>query len=424
MDHTETSAHKYLRWFFTLLLTALGIFLVVYAVPKLIAFFFPFVLAWIIALIAAPLIRLMQKKLHLTNKLGSAIVVVLFVALILGLLFLVMQLLINETVAFLPKAPGYISSVLDALDTVGSWLTRTVEKLPEGLIKTVDNLIEDLKDILVNWGTDVAGRIGSKLASYVSSIVLNLPRTFFYSIITIVASYLLIMEKDNILNALRRYLPRWAKDAALYAKKSFRRALGGYFVAELKMSWIVALIMLAGFILMKVPYAFLLSLLVAFVDFLPVFGSGTILLPWALVALLNHSYWMALELLVLYLLTQGFKQVVGPKLMGETMGLPPLLTVVFLFIGFKLYGIGGMIFAIPLGMILVEICQYGVFDAAVGVFKEMAAEVQAILKKPVEEKEEPEPAEDEFDMTEEEVTEDDLPQQKKKKHKKRSADRP
>ena len=96
-------------------------------------------------------------------------------------------------------------------------------------------------------------------------------------------------------------------------------------------------------------------------DFLPVFGTGTALLPWGLIKLLGGEYAFAAGLLLIYVLTQVTRQIVQPKLVGDSMGLPPLLTLFLLYLGFKADGIAGMILAVPIGLLFVNLYHYGAF---------------------------------------------------------------
>ncbi|WP_303031064.1 AI-2E family transporter, partial [uncultured Duncaniella sp.] len=104
-------------------------------------------------------------------------------------------------------------------------------------------------------------------------------------------------------------------------------------------------------------------MLIAFLDFLPLFGTGTALFPWALVKLLSGEWAFAVGLVLLYLLTQAVRQIIQPKIMGDSLGLSPFATLFFLYLGFKLRGISGMILAVPLGMLAVNLFQYGIFDS-------------------------------------------------------------
>ena len=124
----------------------------------------------------------------------------------------------------------------------------------------------------------------------------------------------------------------------------------------------VCLILVIGFVILKVHFYFLLALLIAFLDFLPFFGTGTALIPWALYKLLVKDYRMVVGLIILYGVTQLVRQLIQPKLVGDSMGMRPLLTLLFLYIGYKAGGIFGMIFAVPIGMIIINLYKAGAFD--------------------------------------------------------------
>ena len=374
----ETRGHKYGRWFFTLALTLAGILASIFVLPGAIVFFFPFVIGWLIAIMASPLSRWLEKKLHIRKKVGSVLVVVLVLALVIAGLYFTISRLIKEIGDFIPKAPMYLQKLLEFLDRISGWIGGLFSGLPENIRTAFDSFSEDVKTSMITWVRDFS----SNFATGVGSFALSVPSMLFYAVITVVSSFILVMERERLWNGFYQRMPDSVQRFLDMAKKSLKKALSGYFMAQLKMSWFVAVIVLVGLILLKVPYALLLSLLIAFIDFLPIFGSGTVLWPWALAEVMEENYMMALWLMVIYLAVQIARNILSPKFMGESMGLSGLMTIFCLFLGFRLYGVIGVVFAVPLGMVLMEIKQYGVFNPALGVLKEMARSVADFLKKP------------------------------------------
>ena len=125
---------------------------------------------------------------------------------------------------------------------------------------------------------------------------------------------------------------------------------------------IVFVILIAGFSMMGVRYAVLLGLLIAFLDFLPFFGTGTAMIPWALYKLLIGNYKMAIILIIIYVITQAVHQLLQPKLISDSVGINPLVTLVLLYVGYKISSVLGMILAVPIGMVLINMVQAGAFD--------------------------------------------------------------
>jgi hypothetical protein len=114
--------------------------------------------------------------------------------------------------------------------------------------------------------------------------------------------------------------------------------------------------------ILQVRYALLVALGIAFLDFLPVFGTGTVMLPWAVIELLNKNYRMMFGLLIIWLVGQLVRQIIQPKIVGDSVGVDPIPTLFLLYIGYKAAGVVGMILAVPIGMILINLYEEGVFD--------------------------------------------------------------
>jgi predicted PurR-regulated permease PerM len=138
--------------------------------------------------------------------------------------------------------------------------------------------------------------------------------------------------------------------------------VGGYFKAQFRIEVWMYVLLLVGFTILQVRYAFLIALLVAFLDFLPFFGTGIVLLPWAVITLVGGNYIRALGFLVMWGVGQFFRQLIQPKIMGESIGMEPIPTLFLLFAGYKLAGVGGMLVAVPVGIIVVNMNEAGFFD--------------------------------------------------------------
>lgn len=163
-------------------------------------------------------------------------------------------------------------------------------------------------------------------------------------------------------------------------KEETKRLIGGYFLAQFKIMFVVAVILAVGFLVLGVHYAVLLGILIAILDFLPLFGTGTVLIPWAIIKLLAGEYALAMGFALLYVLTQVVRQIVQPKIVGDTMGFPPLMTLVFLYLGFKFRGISGMILAVPIGILIMNLYKFGAFDEMIASAKTLMKEIQRFRK--------------------------------------------
>ncbi len=145
-------------------------------------------------------------------------------------------------------------------------------------------------------------------------------------------------------------------------RRSILKSVGGYFKAQLKIEVWMYLLLVVGLSVLRVDYVLLIALGIAFLDLLPFFGTGTVMVPWALIKIFSGDYKMAIGLLIIWGGGQLARQIIQPKIVGDSIGVAPIPTLFLLFIGYKLGGVIGMIIAVPLGMLLSTMYQEGVFD--------------------------------------------------------------
>ena len=136
----------------------------------------------------------------------------------------------------------------------------------------------------------------------------------------------------------------------------------GYLKAQFKIEIWVYLIITVGFMLLRIRYGYLIAIPIALLDILPVFGTGTVLVPWTLFKLLSGDYIYAFGLIVIWGVSQLVRQIIQPKMIGDSMGMAPIPTLVLLYIGYKLAGVVGMIVAVPLGILVLAMDEAGFFD--------------------------------------------------------------
>ena len=131
----------------------------------------------------------------------------------------------------------------------------------------------------------------------------------------------------------------------LDSARRMRGVLGKWLLAQCKLMSITFAIVAAGLTLLRIPSSLLWALLVALVDALPILGTGTVLVPWSVVSFLQGDTPRALGILGIYITAALTRSMLEPKLLGQHLGLDPLVTLIALYIGYRLWGVGGMILA-------------------------------------------------------------------------------
>ncbi|NLK99349.1 MAG: sporulation integral membrane protein YtvI, partial [Clostridiales bacterium] len=348
------------------LLFAIGIVLFIFLVfPKLLAFFLPFVIGWVVAMIANPLVRFLEKKVKILRKHSSAIIIVVVIGAIVGVVYLIIAMLVRESKQLARDLPNILEHLGLQFTQLSIKMRALSSDMPEPLQKLISNLLDSVNKNLMGFEL----REDLLTFSVASNLAQNIAEFFLTLIMTILSAYFFIAKRDDIMSGIKKNMPSSVIDGWHFIYQNFTKAVGGYFKAQFKIMLVLIVIMFAGFEILRVSYSFLLALGIAFLDFLPVFGTGAVLWPWALLDMLSGNYFRAVGLVVIYLICQIVKQILQPKMVGDSIGMNPLSTLVFLYIGYRLYGVIGMIIGVPVGMVVVNLYRIGMFDRLIKGFK-------------------------------------------------------
>ena len=363
----ETKA--YCKALTNIVLALIGVFLLITVLPRVLSFFMPFVVAWIIALLASPMVKFLEDKLKIKRKAGTACVIIAVIAVIVLIGYGVAAFLIDQIQGLLRDLPDIWESLQLQIDEVSRSLSRLFVSLPADVQESWAFFFENVESSLGEW---VAG-LGSPSMSWLGNVAKQLPNLFVAVIMCLVAAFAFTAERTNMRNFMQDYMPETMKKYWDMIRVSLSSAVGGYLKAQLKIEFWIYLIVTAGLFILRISYAPVLAIFIAVLDFLPVFGTGTILWPWIVFEVFGRNYKLAVGLAVIWGVSQIVRQVIQPKIMGDSMGMHTLPTVFLLYIGYKASGIFGMIIAVPIGIIFINMYQAGVFDTIVNSFRILGA---------------------------------------------------
>lgn len=337
-------------------LTATVLF--IYVGIKAIFYFMPFVIGWILSVIAGPLVTFLEKKLKIMKRLGSAITIILVLALCIGLIYLIISQIWEEISVLIRNFPSMYHDLERGLSQIGTQGNTLFERFPEQIQNSWATLMNNLDDT----ASSLIGRIGEPTIEVAGNVAKRIPSVLIGTIVAFVSAYFFIADKENLGEWVKKVVPKSITSRLLLVGENLKYAMGGYFKAQFKIMGVVFAILLVGFTLMQIRFSILLAIVIAFLDFLPFFGTGTALIPWAIYKFLVGDYKMVAALVILYGVTQLVRQLIQPKLVGDSMGLNPLYTLFLLYLGYRVGSVLGMIFAVPVGLILLNLYQAGAFD--------------------------------------------------------------
>lgn len=349
---------KYWKALVNIVIAIVMVVLVLWLVPKLLWFFLPFVVGWIISLIAAPLVKFFEEKLKIRRKAGSAFVIVAVIAVVVLVLYGICARLAEEVMGLMNALPAMWKSAGTDFEEIGDRLSILVNRLPADMQETLSHLAQQAN----TYAGELVGKLSTPTIAAVGNFARQLPGILIGIIMCLLSSYFFVAEKSQISSWFGEHMPRSVRERYHMIRDGLMKAVGGYFKAQLKIEVWMYVLLVIGLAILRVDYALLIALGIAFLDFLPFFGTGTVMVPWAIVKILSADYKMAIGLLIIWGVGQLARQLIQPKIVGDSVGVPPLPTLFLLFIGYKVGSVLGMILAVPLGLILYTMYEEGAFD--------------------------------------------------------------
>ena len=360
----------------SLAFSLIGTILFIYVGVRALFYFMPFVIGWFLSFIASPLVVWLEKRLKIVKKLGSAIIIIVVLAACIGLIYFAISRIWGEISSLIQDFPSMYRDLERGFRQIGERTSQLSQLLPDNVQEGLDAVAANLDETM----SGIISTISEPTVEAAGNFAKRIPSILISFIVTIISAYFFIADRESIIVWAKKIFPDPIVERMTMVTDNLKYAVGGYFKAQLKIMAVVFAILLVGFGIMGVHFSILLAIGIAFLDFLPAFGVGFVLWPWIALSLLQGKFVFALLLAVVYLATQVVRQVLQPKIMGETMGLPPLWTLFFLFVGFKFYGLLGMIFSVPVGMFFLSVYRYGLFDGMIGATKELCRDIGRILQ--------------------------------------------
>ncbi len=339
MEKSVFLQKKYVKLYKVIGVTA-GVYLAFrYALPL----FAPFVAAYLLAGAVRPVVLFLKKRLHLPVSAGAVFSIVLLAGGLGTGIFFLGKLLVEQIVRLVENYGGYRDEVLGMAERfcnrVDGWFS-----LKAG---TVGDLMHTgLSRIGKTMNEDVLPELSRKSVAAFGSFAYGVAGV----IIAFVAAVLFLSDREKYAKGYRR--------SPFYAEaKQVMGRLSEAGVAYLKTQCIIMLLVggicTVGFLFVKREYALLLGVAVAVLDAFPVLGSGLVLVPWAVICLLRGMYLQVAALAVMYLLCVLVREGLEPKLLGNRIGIPPLYTLMAVYVGVELFGLLGVILG-PFGLVIIR----------------------------------------------------------------------
>ncbi len=300
----------------------------------------PFLIAWCIALLTRTPASRLCRRIKIPERIMRVVLSALIAIAFLGLVSLGVWMLIKE-----------LWHLLSSLGEGGT-LRDIIDKVMSGGIfgGVFDSLGDTVGDAFYNFLISIAGSLGTTVTGWISAI----PRVLLFIIVTVIATIYFSLDLERVNSAVFRLLPRAIYNWLATFKRGFFSIGLKYIRSYLTLMLITFAVILFGLVLLGRPYSLLVAFIIAFLDLLPVIGVSTVLVPWSIYEIVFGDMGVGVGLILLLIVHEIVRQIAEPKIIGESLGVHPIVTLAVIYIGYSLFGFVGLLL-VPLATVLIDI---------------------------------------------------------------------
>lgn len=310
------------------------------------AYLLPFVIGIVVSFLVQRPVRFINRKTKIPRSVSTVLLVVFTYFAILGLIVLILYGLYNWVYSLTKFLPDIMPTISSALQSLNASLSKLLDNVPENIISSVNSIPEKAL-------SSITGTLTSALSSVATKIASGTPALLVSIIVTVVASCYIAKDYDTIIKFANKHTPKKVWGLILDIKELFTKTIFRLFRGYALLMIITFAELSIGLGLIGQNNFIMLAAIICIVDILPVLGTGTIVIPWALICLLTGNILKAIFLLVLYVAITIIRNFLEPKIIGEQVGLHPLVTLLSIFCGYQLLGFFG-IFLFPITLIVLN----------------------------------------------------------------------
>ncbi|MBQ3597818.1 MAG: sporulation integral membrane protein YtvI [Clostridia bacterium] len=312
----------------------------------------PFIIAYVLAVLLHPLVNLVCKKTKIPRIITVILTVVVTVGVVGVLLYLVVHRVYNEITSLYQT----VSNILTEMKNNPDYAVEIIDTI-NGYVPFVDfreqlmEIWENIDVYVTTFATTLVTDLNGIIIPAINAIMNTVPPVLVGTIITIVAFYYFLAQYHRINNAVVSVFPKVVGEHLVAIKRQLVSAVFMFIKAYGVIMMITFMEAFVGFTILGVEYAFLMAVLTAVVDIMPILGTGAVVIPWGVFEIIRGNYFIGIGLLVLYAIITVVRQFLEPKIVGKSVGLHPLLALVSMYVGLKLLGVVGL-FGFPIALVI------------------------------------------------------------------------
>lgn len=359
--------------------TALVVLFLWKAGPLLLSLFMPFLLALGAAAVLNPVVRTLQKRLGWPRGVLSLLTLLVIFGGAGTALSLLVRAAVLELVSLAENWQSILAAVERSAVELDLLLQGLAEKLPFSITAPDQTVLERVVDWLQDWMQSAAPDLGN-LTQFATDKAKGVAGFVLALVVFFMGAYFLCADYPYLRTRVIQRMDDGFLSFFGQVKAAALAAFGGYLKAQLLLSVGVFFILLGGFLLTGQSYALLLAVGLAILDFIPILGSGTVLVPWAVIDLFMGQYERAAAVMIIWGAVALFRRVAEPKFVGNQTGLSPIASLISIYVGMRVAGVAGMILGPILTLVALNLLGLGVLDGTKADLRLALEDAAAILR--------------------------------------------
>ena len=365
----------WLRLVIRLLIAVVALFLIRRFGGRLLDLTMPFLLGWLAAILLDVPVRWVQETLGLSRKVVSLILVFGILVLAGGGIFVLVYYAGRELMDLLSNWDVLFDGIQSAAEGIDIMFVRFFSLVPPELTATVDAAITGVFDWLQEAVPAALKGLGERATDKFMGVPSFLISFFFF----LMGAYFITADYPELCRKVTGKMSRGVRNSLSQIRSTALAAFGGYLRAQLLLSFGVFCVLLLGFLVVGQRYSLLLAFALAVLDFIPLLGAGTAMIPWAIFSLLTHNYSTAISVAVIWGIIALYRRFAEPKIVGDQTGLSPILSLFSIYIGMKLGGVPGMILGPIVVLVLINLGRTGMFTGVWADLRAAAGDIAVVL---------------------------------------------
>lgn len=325
----------------------------------------PFIFGFLLSRLINPIADRLQKKLKIPRGVSAAMVVILTLAILIGIIGVVGYKLFDEIRNLYYQWPEIYVSMQEGWQKISEFMSGLYIDMPDSVQDMVDNLYNNIAQQLSQFMANI------EVVNNAQDFARALPKGFIWFIIFVIDMFFMVSQKDKMNEFIHRLMGEKKMAKLREIGMQFRIYLGGYARAQVILMFIIFVLITLILSILNAPFSLIVAAATAILDALPFLGSGITLMPLAVIYFIDGNLKLGFGYVATYIAVTLLRRFVEPKLVSDKMGFNPILTLVSMYIGYKWWGVLGLLAGPILLMIFISLYKVGLFNGIIKILKQL-----------------------------------------------------